>query len=334
MDALATAAVERARAALEMARGPTDDKPQAFAQVAKAFAAHGEGQAFFAALEHAPPSARRFVEKATGATVSSLWDEAVGRGIADAFLASIRPRSLLELIATHAKPVPASLASVRVLSGLSGTSADEGAPKVAETLTVDAASMTARKPCAVVVMAKETLREESPAAVALFTGELESATIRCGNEAVLGLLTPTLTLGASGDVLADLAQAIEAAGPSEHYLIAASRSVAAALALRSEGRIGPQGGEFLPGVHVIAVDHVASPTPRMIVVAAESLAVRADPLRLARSEHGTVELAASTQDAATGAGAQQVSLWQTNAAALLAERPFALAVAGNVIEVA
>ena len=175
-----------------------------------------------------------------------------------------------------------------------------------------------KKAAAIIVLTSELAR--ATGGRALFESELRKAVTRAINQSVLAQLTDadTIEIAGGADTLANLRAGLQAAGPSEGYVVAASTDDVLDLATRIENRggMGVRGGTFVPGVEVVAIDG----TTGMSIIPASHISVRDGGLQVRSAEHATVFMS----DTPTSP-AEMVSLFQTNSLGLLAERDFFLA---------
>lgn len=319
MEPIQAAFIHRARSALDTAMGTTampGAHAKAFIEAARAIGAGGEGR------ERASMagSTNHLVEKAVAAnTHEAIWTGDDARALASAYIASIAELSLLDQIAKYARVLPATQRRVMLASGFTADVVAEAAPKVVRSLVLSVDPEAAKKIAAIVVTTKELLMATDAESQALFAAELERAVLRGMNQAAIDVLVDsgTLTIGATGDPLADLRAGLRAAGPSNGYVVAMPSGDAGDLATRAENRGGMtvRGGTFVPGVEVVGIDDATA----MTIIPASRLALYLTSLELRASGEGDISMA----DSPTAPSAM-VSLWQSNSAGLICERSFHL----------
>lgn len=327
MEQLELIAVHRARSALELAFAAGSGKrpsPRDFPKVIKAFALNGDSDSFETSLAGASPTVQAFVQKASAATVSTAFGTDAGEDLSRTWLESLAPRSLLESLIEMSAVFPWLSRPARALTAMDAGIVGEGAAKLVADLDLLSAEFTGRKIAAIVALTNETLRFGGEQAIDLIDRELSKALIRTGNAAILDLLPPTATIAGSADIRAALAEGIAAAGPSDSYLVAATRAACAELALQSDGRMRIDGGEPVPGVRVVVVDFGDTAAPRLSVITASRIGIKVQPLRLDRSDTAALAFDSGSPDALT-------SMFSANSTAILAEREFAIAASQAII---
>jgi hypothetical protein len=300
----------------------------AFITVARIIGRHKYEKGMLTELEQtvghfAAPFVRASV---AGQTIDSVWLETNARDLAVAFLGSIAPSSLLDSIARFARPIPLRLGRILVASGAVADVAAEGEPKVITRLNTTSPDGDLIKAAAILVYSNELSEQSGGQARQLFAEELRKAVITAFNQALLNQLTIT-SIAATGTAVGDLRAGIAAAEVSANYVIAAQPSAVVELAFESQGRMGPGGGEFLPGVHLIPVE-ASSGSPQMTVIPADRIALADGGLVVRSASEASVQMS----DTPSGSG-QLTSLWQTDCRAVLVERSFRLIGAANAIDV-
>jgi hypothetical protein len=235
--------------------------------------------------------------------------------IADAYVASLAPGSVLDSLALYAKVLPRGLRHATLASSEGvAQSVAEGGMKVAKRLTFGEATATAFKVAEAVVATNELINAQGPAILDIFSRELQSAVTRACNAAVLANLvdSSSATVTATSDALSDLRAALRAADPSTGYVYVAPAGVIADLATRVENRgAGVAGGEFVPGVSIVpaSVDHPTLIPADQIVIRDEGILVSPP------AQHASLSMAETPSSPST-----VVSMWQTNSTAVLVER--------------
>lgn len=315
MDLFQHAALYRARDSIALALGDAADqnirkKAIAFVEAARLIGlagTHGEVRPALQATGNAT------LQKAV-AENTSLWGGSM-RTLAESFIQSISGGDLLSQLARYAKPVPAGQRSVMTASGFSADVTAEGGAKVTKNLSLSIDEDAFKKVAAIVVMTKELLNATDGAALELIRAELASAVLRGSNSAALADLPATSTVATTGSAIGDLRAGLKAAGASNAYVVAASRGIVNELALEPVAGpgFGVGGGDFRPGVSVVAVDEFSG----LRIIPASRLAIYNGAPELRASSDGTVNM--STSPAAPSA---VVSLFQTGCAGVICERAF------------
>lgn len=260
-----------------------------------------------------------FKKEATGANTLEDFGNEGGQELVQAFLGTIRARSLLDALAQHARPIPNNIQRVLVASGSIASATDEAYAKATTKLDLNLNDSDFRKIAAIVVISEEIARSASPAARRLFERELETAVIAASNQAVMDVLA-TSNISTEGDPQVDLENALAAAGSSENYVAAMAPSDVRVLALRypDSGLHVHRGGELVPGIRIVGV--ADSP---LTVIPASRYSLRDFGMSLSHAAHASLEMDTDPDgDSETPTPTQMVSLWQTNSIGLRAERRF------------
>lgn len=320
MDPMQFAAVSRAHNALDVAISnlATRKKAQGFVELAYTMLRAERPEQGLALLKRHP---NELVQKAVAHAIGDdIWDSPDAAALVASYIASIAEGSLLEQIGRYARVVPPQLRAGLVGSGFSANVVAEGFPKVVRNLALDLADIELTKAAAIIVLT----RDLAVVAQHLFERELREAVNRGVNAAVLSQITDTnnIVVSGTGDALADLRAGLQAAAPSNGYVVAASTAVAIDLSTRAENRggMGVRGGTFVPGVEVVAVDNIAG----LRIIPASRLAVLDGGMQVRSTGHASVDMRDNPESPA-----QLVSLWQTNSVGLLAERIFHLEAAAD-----
>jgi hypothetical protein len=260
--------------------------------------------------------------------LEDFWRSPGGIDLTNSWLASIGQFSVLDLVKQFAVPIPENVGSLLVASGAAANVTAEGYPKAVTRLTLTPNSGQRIKIAAILVFSAELNRASGAAAHRLLKHELTQAVVAQFNSSILAGLTTT-GVAATGSALGDLKAGIAAAADSYHYVVAAARDVVRELAFSSEGRIGPEGGEFLPGVWIVPVDDDGDSSGKtMTVIPADRMGVVDWPLVVRNSSQADVMMS----DTPTSPG-QMTSLWQTNCHGILVEREYRLVQQANAVEV-
>ena len=301
-----------------------------FHQVARAIALHGDNEKAIRSQiqrECGLPTATKFVEKA-GATTSDEWTTGPGWDMARAFIQDLSQESVFDLIGEYGGQIPGPINSAMLASGATADITGEAGLKVVRKMEFTEADMQPVKATAMVVVTEELLRASGQAAARMVEAELRRVTLEAMNGAVLSALTTTQPVTPTGNgAVADLTAGLAAAELSRGYVVAASAEIVRDLAIASDGRMGINGGQFIPGVWVVRVD-VDSGTSPMRIVPASKIRTKDYGMRLLPARHATVNMADSPTSPSN-----QVSLFQTNSRALLFERMFAVTDTATVVEV-
>lgn len=329
MDEFSRACVHRARSALDLFMG---DAPapretvlaanvRSFLDIARTFAASDKSANAVSALRGHPDAA---VQKAAAHSLADdFWQTGEAAALASSYVESIAERSLLDMLAEYASRVSISTRGVLIASDSVADVVAEGFPKPVRRIALSLGDVEPRKAVGIVVCTRELLNETGRS---LFERELERAVLRAANQAVIAgyLDSNTLTVPGTGDPLEDLRAGLRAAGPSDGYVVAASTGYTADLATRQEAGPGftVRGGQFRPGVHIVAVDSFAG----LLVIPASRAALWLGGLELRSSGQGDVDMRDSPESPAS-----LVNLWQTNSVGLIAERHWHLAQAEGAV---
>ena len=275
--------------------------------------------------------ARDFQKAAvTPQTFEEVWDSGAPFDMQTAWLESIAPYSILDALRGRASLMP-DVGTVLLASGSVANVTTEGAPKAVTRVTLAPSDDEDKiKAAAMIVMSKELAL--SPYASKVFENALRDAVIEATNKAALAAL-PKTSIVSTGTAWGDLQAGIAAAGPSQSYVVAATRELVIELAFASDGRMGVNGGEPIPGVLVVphAVENPAGDAP-MTVIPASRVKLVDWGLRVRNAGHASVQMDSEPHMPPTGSTVM-VSLWQHNLVALLAERTFRILGADPAIEV-
>ncbi len=315
MEPIQRAFIRRAQDALALAGSEGSEKAARFIELARCMALAGPGELPHVLAKHHDEGIRGLCER--GAVGLGEWSPEAA-ALAQAFIASVAESSVLDGITRYATELPTGASKALIASGFSANVATEGDPKVVKRPGLDLGDVEPTKAAAIVVLTKELARFGGQFK-AILERELAASITRATNAAVLAMLvdTGTTDVAGSGDPLDDLRAGLRAAGPSEGYVVAAPSGDVAWLATHPANRgAGIRGGEFVPGVHLVAIDDATHTT----IIPASRLALLDWGLSIAGAEHASVNMAASPTSPSN-----VVNLWQTGAVGLLAERRFHLA---------
>lgn len=268
-----------------------------------------------------------FVKAAQAAnTLDGVWGTAAGRSLSQAFLASIAEGSLLEQLLRFGIQIPEKVVRVMTASGAVADVLEEGDPKPVKHLDTSGLTPTRKKAAAMVVLTQELQRDTSKAAGELFKQELTNAVLSAVNAGVLAQFPNVINVPSTGTALGDLTAGLAASEPSTGYVVAADPAAVRELALQADGRMGVNGGEFVPGVVLVPVPSGSDGWMR--IIPASRVGVIDEGLVIRESTQGSVMMS----DTPTSPG-QLVSLWQTNSIGILVERSFALLHDVAIVEV-
>lgn len=319
MDILETAILHRARSALDMlsSEGHTvRTRAKAFHEIARSIAGARVTAHATEALRSSPNA---LVAKAVSHGLGdSMWQGGDARALAVSYLATIEEFSLLDQIKKYCRLLPDGNRRILVASDAVGNVVREGDPKPLKNLELGLADVEPTKAAAIVVLSRELV--EAIDGTALFERELKSAVLRACNRSILGVVAEDATaVSSTGDgPLADLRAGLQAAGPSNGFVVAMPAGDVAALATAESNRggMGVRGGTFVPGIDIVAVDDLEA----LHVIPASRLALWDGGLQVRSAGDASIDM----RDTPSGP-AEHVSLWQSGLVALLVERRWHLA---------
>lgn len=316
-DPIATAHLMRAEKAIGDALAGYG-RPATVHQKAAAFIAGA-----FEALRVSPHDLHRtlsahanpLVQKAS-AHVLSEWGGGDAAPLASAFIATVAELSLFDQIARYGRVIPAQVRRVMVASGAVGDIVAEGDPKVVRRLQLNLAGPDeASKAVGMVVLTRELVDAGGPAVMRMFEDELTRTVLRAMNRAILGRIVDSsaIAVGSTGSAIGDLRAGLAAAPASDAFVVTGPTGFVAELATDpgNRGGMSVRGGEFIPGISVVAVDDETAVT----VIPASRFAIRDHGMQVRSADHATVDMRDTPQSPA-----QQVSLWQTGSVGLIIER--------------
>lgn len=320
MDSLSQAYVARAQSALNMLAGedsrtPVERGAAAFIEIAKTVAQYQRQPE--TALVVLKASHSELVQKAMAEVldVNDVFAGPAAQVLAQHYVASVAQFSLLDQLLRYATVIPGNMRQVMFGSGSVGNTVVEGGPKVTLNLSLNLGDTIPIKSVALVVMSNELARFAGEAGRRMFAQELERAVVRAANAAVMAAFVDSgsSVVAAGANPLESMRAGLQAATGSQGYVVAMNESDAAYLAtvVENKGGMGPRGGEFAPGINVVAVDGMSG----MLVFPASRFAMWDGGLRITSSGEASVDMRASPADPY-----EQTSLYQTNSTAVLAER--------------
>ncbi len=268
------------------------------------------------------------VKAAIGAAISGDMGEP-----ASEFFGLVREQSLVGRM-SGLRRVPFNTRVLRITSGATGYWVSESKPTPISKPALDGASLAPLRVAAIVVTTKEALNSQDPIAEVTLQEDLQRAVIGAldlafidpDNAGVAGqtpqsITNSALTLTATGDLQADIAQLVAAfQGDLSAAYSVTDPVTAARLALATDagGRylfpeVGPRGGALL-GIPLLTSRHVpvGASGGRLALIDPTGIAANVDALKISRSEHTAIMM---SDDPANDPGTL-VSLWQTDSVAL------------------
>jgi hypothetical protein len=318
MDPIALAKLMRANHTLNEVVGFAPDparRSAAFVEIARSVALRHTDVDVTSLLKNSKNhETRLLVEKASPVTSLGDLQDMDSSEVAEAFAASLAPASVLDACLMFAKVLPVGLNRAMSASGSTGETDTEGNPRVVQSPGLTVAECPPHQVSAVLVFNKDVLLK-GDAALQVFDTELRSAIARALNTEMWTQLdsSSTTTVATTGDAVKDLRAALAKADPATGYVYAAPGNTVATMATDPANRgAGVRGGEFAPGIFLVADDDIAEPT----LIPASRLVLQDNGLRLEPpAQHASVSLAATPQSPG-----EMTSLWQVNAVGLIAFR--------------
>lgn len=317
------------RIAIAMALG--GDGPEQAATIARK--RWGEGAVSRIFDEGGPRFLQTKANVSAGATLSGNWAETLVslESAATEFFGLVRERSLLGKIA-GLRRIPLRTRLVNAATGFSAAWVGEGKAKPISSATYDDDTLPPLKVVAMTVVTKELLASVDPAAELLIRNDLVNACVEAINASFIdpanggetdvepaSITNGAPSIAASGDGLQDLRELIAAfPGELERAVLIGSPQTFAVMhdPLFIPG-LGVRGGEAI-GIPAIAAPAAGS---TLALIDPDGIAIGEAEMDLRTSTEGTIEMRSDpTQDATTPTPANQVSLWQTDSAAIMAEK--------------
>jgi len=273
---------------------------------------------------------------AVGTTGDTSWAGALApyQAAASAFLGSLSQASVFDrLLADGLTRAPLRTRVNVLTTGFTASAVNEAQVKPLTSAQLIAPPIDAVKSATITVVTDEIARFASPAALALFRAELTKAVARSTDAVFLaGLLagvTPTPSAGSTAaNIMTDLGALLGAVTitPSTRLLYVADVATMkrAALKVGSGGnflfpRLGPTGGELLPGVEAVATDQL--PAGVVLLIAADQIIGDSETIVLDASEQAILQYM-TAPDSPPTASTVLISLWQHGHKALKSERYF------------
>jgi Phage capsid family len=286
----------------------------------------------FGEANGAPSSALRIVKAGAATTLDSTWAGALTdyQGAVRAFQESLKTQSVFfRLKADSAlRPIPMNTRVGISSANATGWIVGEGNPVPLTRLTLVNQVLTPIKAAALIVATNELVRDVSAAGQALLSGELKAAAAYAVDRQFIDLLVDTNTevissSGVNSDAitsdLRSLLFAVNATGNGNaalYFLVSPGAAKAAATMPLLFPNMTPSGGEMF-GVTALVSNAVDEDT--IVLIDANGIGGDAGPITLKASNEADIDFA----DNPTGDGGQMVSLFQTNATALMAVTSFA-----------
>lgn len=259
------------------------------------------------------------VERQAPTAFVGEFSDIAGQEIAAAFAESLAPASVLDACLRYAKTLPPKLSRVLVATGFTGKATAEAAPRVIQNAGISVADCLEHQVSASLVFSQEVLRRGGTAVLDLFDAELRAAIARAQNAEMLAELdsSSATTVATTGDPAKDLRAALAKSDSTTGYVYVADGATIATIATDAANRgAGVRGGEFVPGVFLVADDTVTEPT----LIPAGRLVLRDEGLRLEPpAKHASVNMSETPTSPS-----QQVSLWQTGCVGLIAFRDWTM----------
>lgn len=278
----------------------------------------------------APAAVIAVAKAAVGATRAS--DLVPYANMVATFLASLRSQSVFIRLLDDGMVRAPLLTPIRALTvALTGNIVSEGNPTPIGRVAMSSPALKRGTARALIALSKEALASTSPAALAFVETELRKAVTAAADAAFLAIARDGLTaVTASGTdaeaALADLKAMlgiINTAGAGNLFWICAPDVANAAAVLTGLAgslvfpAMGPKGGEML-NLPALVSDQV--PPGTLFLIDAGGLAGDAETVDIDHSEAATLQMRNDPQNA----GAELVSLWQTNGVAIRAGLVFGL----------
>lgn len=327
MDAIQQAYLYRAKAALDlMSEGgttPHERKAKAFTTICRELLRCGRNDTGLSALKaHATDE---LVQKAAAEALdaSELWNGAAAQQLAQAYIASIAELSIFDQLKVYARVLPPRMRQVMIATAAVGNIVTEGSPKPLLDLSLNLGDVDFVKAVAIVVMTRELASATGEDGAALFEQELQKATVRALNRSVLQAFidSGTSVVPAGSDPLASLRAGLQAAGPSDGFVVAASARDCAWLATSEANKagMGVRGGEFVRGVHIVAMDDQTG----MTIIPASRVGLYDGGLSVRSTDQADVDLRDTPESPGT-----KTSMFQTGCVGLILERQWQLVSGG------
>jgi hypothetical protein len=269
-----------------------------------------------------------------GSTLTPAWagNLADYRQISAGFVEALRNLSVFDRLFADMRRVPLRTRLGIVAVGATAYDVGEGAPTPVSRLSLTDGQLDARKAVAIIVVSQELLKlDRTAVADTTLSRELRVAVAAETNAQFLaGVTAGAASVASAGstaaNILADVEALLDRVHPtavSRLYLVVdgatAGKLATKANADGSQAFPGmtPQGGD-LAGIPVLVADDSDGDTAgsRMVLIDAAAIAADSDVVMVDVSTEATLQM-----DSQPSAGAQnQVSLFQTNSAALKATR--------------
>ncbi|MDH4990859.1 hypothetical protein QEZ48_08445 [Aquamicrobium lusatiense] len=255
-----------------------------------------------------------------GTTADADWAGSLASAGVAEFVGSLTGTSAFyNLLSNGFRRVPLRARIGSVISAPVAHRPAEGMPLPVSRMGFASGALSPVRVGSVVVVSEELLQNADPAAEALFESELRTAVATAADAylitvATAGVTPTTATANYRADVRALLDTVATPGG--RVVFIAGQRAANAMVAVDPNGTMTPEGGAFL-SVPVIVSAAVA--TDSIVAVQGGAFVAGEDGIRVETSHHAAFEMLDSSLGQNTsGDGAQLVSMFQTNSAAILA----------------
>lgn len=284
------------------------------------------------------------IKAAVGAgATNSGWGASItdaGRVAADAFLEGVKPRTILGRL-QGLRAAPPGVAIPVTTEGSTTYWVGEGKAKPLTRSSMERVLLPQRKVVGIIVLSMDLVRATDGRALRIFQSDLEDSVRRLedasfidpDNAGVADVQPASITNGAvtintSGTIATDIKAAIDAfEGNLDTATWVMHPRTAVGVGLAADGLgadLGARGG-VLAGLPVLTSDAVprdGSPgTSPIILLDAGGIIVVDEGIQVKVSTLTTLEMQSEpTSDGVTPTATEQVSLWQTNSAAVMAER--------------
>jgi hypothetical protein len=277
---------------------------------------------------------------AGGTTATGSWAAEIvsAESAATEFFSVVRQRSLIGRI-EGLRRIPLRTRLVTAASGFAAAWVGEGKAVPLSAATYDEDTLPPRKLAALCVVSNELLESADPAAEQMIRNDLIAACVDALNQSFIdpanagvsdvepaSITNGVTAIPATGDGLTDIRNLIDTfPGDLERaILIGSPLSFAGLHDPNVLPGLGVRGGEAI-GIPAIAATAAGD---TLVLLDPDGIALGEAEMALKVSTQGTIEMSdAPTQDAVTPTAVNQVSLWQSDATAIMAEKVIAWKVA-------
>lgn len=264
---------------------------------------------------------------------SGGWAEDLAEPVGRTFIEMVNERSVFGRM--KARPAPLNTRLVGVASGSTAFWRGEARPIPLSAMTLEASTLAPLSVTSMLVTTKELMRLGDPAAEAFLISDARRAMIEALDVALLdpansgtnGVKPAAITTGITAidaNGITDVEYLLKAAVDDFEGDFATACWVATPATFTSlhdftRPLIGPNGGELL-GLPAYASRHVPASASgeHLFLIDGEGIAAGDLGVEIGVAEHASLEMldASLLQNATTGAGAQMVSLWQSDCIAI------------------